>query len=213
MIRLNNSGLTIGPVNNPSNRYEVKYIRVSQVSAIITNGANPHWEVGVQTDSHIFPGMYYSVKSGDLCTDLKAKEYFDQDYPICEELRDEPDRLFLVTRRLIASVCLRLSNKDDRSDAYQGKSRRMAKIMNDGAFAYDLYAIRDSIKIDCREAVREYVSHGGKSPLVRTMVRGHWRNQACGQGRKKRKWIHIEPHWRGPIDAPISARIGKEAPE
>ncbi len=31
----------------------------------------------------------------------------------------------------------------------------------------------------------------------RTLVRGHWRNQACGQGHRDRRLIWIEPHTRG----------------
>lgn len=40
----------------------------------------------------------------------------------------------------------------------------------------------------------------------RTLVRGHWRNQVCGEGRKERKLIPIAPHFRGPdLGAQIAA--------
>lgn len=46
------------------------------------------------------------------------------------------------------------------------------------------------------------ILHG---PLtVRTMVAGHWKRQPYGEGRALRKWIHIEPFWRGPETAPES---------
>lgn len=38
----------------------------------------------------------------------------------------------------------------------------------------------------------------GTSPTVRTLVQGHWRNQACGPKFSERKLIWIEPFWRGP---------------
>jgi hypothetical protein len=39
---------------------------------------------------------------------------------------------------------------------------------------------------------------------VRTLVRGHWRQQAHGPGYSLHKTIWIRPTWRGPEDAPIS---------
>lgn len=50
-------------------------------------------------------------------------------------------------------------------------------------------------------------SEGSKGKVtVRTLVSGHWRNQPVGEGRKERKRIWIEPHWRGPEYAPITSR-------
>jgi len=46
---------------------------------------------------------------------------------------------------------------------------------------------------------------GEGSPLtVRTLVSGHWKRQVHGEGRSLRKWIFIEPFWRGPETAPES---------
>ena len=41
---------------------------------------------------------------------------------------------------------------------------------------------------------------------VRTLVGGHWRNQACGTGMLDRKHIWIQPHWRGPEAAPLTEK-------
>lgn len=35
----------------------------------------------------------------------------------------------------------------------------------------------------------------------RFIVRGHWRNQACGKDRLDRRRIWIQPYWKGPADA------------
>lgn len=40
-------------------------------------------------------------------------------------------------------------------------------------------------------------SVGGGKPLVRFMVRGHWRRQPHGPGGKERKLIWIRPHYKG----------------
>lgn len=67
------------------------------------------------------------------------------------------------------------------------------------------------MKIDGKKAVRsnyiflkppkKYKSlyHGsGKTLDKRFIVRGHWRNQACGEGMKQHKRMWIFPYWKGP---------------
>jgi len=58
--------------------------------------------------------------------------------------------------------------------------------------------------------VRDFVKLGPRKmrgpQTVQTLVRGHWKQQPHGVGRLERKFIHIEPHWRGPEDAPIAVR-------
>ena len=44
----------------------------------------------------------------------------------------------------------------------------------------------------------------GDKLLVRTLVSGHWKQQPCGEGRRERKLIRIEPYWKGPVDGPLS---------
>jgi hypothetical protein len=46
----------------------------------------------------------------------------------------------------------------------------------------------------------------GRTIQVRFLVSGHYREQACGVGRKDRKTIWIEPHWKGPELAPLTER-------
>ena len=43
----------------------------------------------------------------------------------------------------------------------------------------------------------------GREYHVRWLVRGHWRQQACGPGRKFRKPVFVAPHIRGPEGAPL----------
>ena len=49
-------------------------------------------------------------------------------------------------------------------------------------------------------------SEGGRHITVRTLVSGHWRNQACGVGKLEHKTIWIEPFWRGPEAAPLTEK-------
>jgi hypothetical protein len=53
----------------------------------------------------------------------------------------------------------------------------------------------------------EYVGDDtGQEYSHRWIVNGHWRNQACGAGRKDRKLIWIAPHEKGPKDKPLIVR-------
>ena len=80
-----------------------------------------------------------------------------------------------------------------------GKKRgRLQKKFNSLSPEYRLHVGRRVTK-DLVESSTE-----GRKVQVRTLVTGHWRNQACGLNRKDRKLIWIEPHWRGPELAPAT---------
>lgn len=49
-------------------------------------------------------------------------------------------------------------------------------------------------------------ARSGRTVSVRFPVRGFWRDQPYGEGRALRKRRWIEPHWRGPEDAPVLLR-------
>lgn len=81
-----------------------------------------------------------------------------------------------------------------------GKTKRGRPV----AWAFQL---TDDVRVDCREWVRSFLRGGvGSKAAVQTLVRGHHKRQAHGPGGSLRKWIHVEPYWRGPDDAPIAVR-------
>lgn len=51
--------------------------------------------------------------------------------------------------------------------------------------------------------------HGGPGWKLRMRycVRGHWKNQVCGEGRQDRKRIFVEPYWKGPEGAAAWAHV------
>lgn len=69
------------------------------------------------------------------------------------------------------------------------------------------FRLTRSVKLDARPVVKEYLEgkHGAGFSLQHCVC-GHWKWQAHGPGHTKRKWIHVEPYWRGPEDAPIALR-------
>lgn len=63
-----------------------------------------------------------------------------------------------------------------------------------------IYDVGRTVKLDAR--IRDAMTHSGGNKAAwqvaqRFIVRGHWRNQAHGEGRMLRKRLWIEPHWKG----------------
>jgi hypothetical protein len=54
------------------------------------------------------------------------------------------------------------------------------------------------------------LAEGDRGPknlqILQWVVRGHWRNQACGRALKDHKWLWITPYWKGPDDAKRAVR-------
>lgn len=114
------------------------------------------------------------------------------------DVDDEDLRALSVLSRLVAGLCLSLTTPEQRDDAgrrAKGKSyrqrRRGPAILTD-------YVLGDDVRVDVREAVADYVARGGRAPRVQHLVRGHWKTQPHGKERSLRKWIQVEPYWRGP---------------
>ena len=75
-----------------------------------------------------------------------------------------------------------------------------------------VFQIKRDVQVAVRPYVREYVKDGGRKSLaLQRLVRGHSKRQPHGPRGSLRKWIHIEPYWQGPEDAPIALRKHKIA--
>jgi len=73
--------------------------------------------------------------------------------------------------------------------------------------AGELYVLGGSIDLDLRASVQAVWSgekHSG--PKVQFIVRGHWREQACGPSMTLRKRIWIKPFWKGPEESRVLLR-------
>lgn len=64
------------------------------------------------------------------------------------------------------------------------------------------------VLVDCRDWVDAKLrGERARGPVgVQTFVEGYWRNQPCGPKQSLRRLVQVEPHWRGPADAPIAVR-------
>lgn len=132
---------------------------------------------------------------------------------------DERFRLTLLCTRLIAGITTALTERAfykavdvKMSPREAGQARRMSLVPRS-----HLYRFTRPVKVDLRNEVRSFILSGNlKKPLsVQILVVGHWKRQVHGTGREQRKWIFVEPYWRGPEDMPIAVRphaITNDAP-
>lgn len=136
-----------------------------------------------------------------------------QEYLFAIKSDDRDNRVSQMVSRLIVGLCLAMA--DTKNVKKVGKSHSSSHQIRDvGEPSVRVFKVGRPIKIDVREVIRDYVEgrrHSG--PSVQCLVRGHWRRQAHGPHAEQRKWVHVEPYWRGPKDAPIVFRphkIGNE---
>jgi hypothetical protein len=79
----------------------------------------------------------------------------------------------------------------------QGARREHLESLLRKAKQRQVYIVGGGVKL-----AREYeAAQGDRKLLVRFRVRGHFRNQACGEGRLERRLTWIAPHWKGPTYA------------
>lgn len=112
-----------------------------------------------------------------------------------------------VLVRLVLGVSVELDTSVYQELIQLGPPRPKLRKRGDGVPTCWTFKLTRDVNVDMREPLRQYLFGGkGRSPTVQIMVRGHHKRQPCGPGLSERKWIHIEPYWRGPEDAPIAVR-------
>lgn len=161
-------------------------------------------------------GNYYTVSANPACKHLSIgiekslagfvtkfewdEEKLESGFSVSDA--DILKRSDETLHRLVIGVCLELSSISIRPPgSWDGKPKRLGK--EPKCWTYRL--TRDVI-VDVRAAIRAYISTGLRHPTVQSLVRGHRKRQPCGPNRSERRWIHVEPYWRGPEDAPIAVR-------
>jgi len=78
-----------------------------------------------------------------------------------------------------------------------GDRREHLELLLRKAKQRQVYIVGGGVKLE-----HEYeAALGDRKLLVRFRVRGHFRNQACGEGRLERRLTWITPHWKGPTYA------------
>jgi hypothetical protein len=105
--------------------------------------------------------------------------------------------------RLILGCCLELQGQQ--SGPSPLAPRRSGSGRQGEPSAWNV-VLKRHVTMDVRKHCKDYISGSGRKLGVQFVVHGHWKNQPCGPGARDRKFIHVEPYWRGPKDAPIAVR-------
>lgn len=126
--------------------------------------------------------------------------------------RDEEDRVALMIGRLVQGVVLLIHQaRTERKGAFAPKPMQQKR----GALKPNAFQLGKPLTLDCRGLVREYVAGSAGSassaPSVTTVVRGHFKNQAHGQGRALRRLQWVMPYQRG--QGPQLVRVVKLKPD
>jgi hypothetical protein len=173
--------------------------------SVFDAGTFLHITASSRTSEYVFSVGHRTLALGLVASDDEAEEL---SRPTPEGMRvDEPHaRALQLLWRLLIGVALEMSDPA-RVVAPRSLGRSSA---SNGPRALPValtYVLQREVVIDCRPFVEEYLSGVRRaSPSVQVLVRGHWKRQVVGSGRTHRKWIHLEPYWRGPEDAPAAIR-------
>ena len=119
------------------------------------------------------------------------------------------ERSMRVGLRMVLGLCLELSSPEH-AKPIADHARSISK--RHGPPKVWTFNVRRDVHLDVRGAVADYIGGVGAPPSVQCLVRGHWKRQPCGHELQDRKWIQIEPYWRGPEDAPIAVRAHRVVP-
>lgn len=149
---------------------------------------------------YLEPATYFRLEG---CTDA-------EDTPSDMLIRRYILNLLIYLKAGAASLAPRYAEEIAKIEAVPRKKRRkvqeerLKKLKDDTVFN-----VTTTLPLD--PTIKDFVYEGGLATPAwtlknRTLVRGHWRNQVCGEGRKDRKLIPIAPHFRGPdLGAQIAA--------
>jgi hypothetical protein len=124
---------------------------------------------------------------------------------------DRERRMLSVLGRLVLGAMIELDDPAHKGRVARGAPHGAtgAKHRSGAVPSSWVFQIQREVKVDARPYVREYVEAGSRSLKVQSFVRGHMKRQRHGPQGSLRKWIHIQPYWKGPEDAPVALRVHK----
>ena len=126
-------------------------------------------------------------------------------------------------RRVLANLCVYIAEhgKGQLKNPNKHRKRRKRKPRRAAQFSKPLvpiWVLGHGVKLgrDLIDAAKSDTGAGARENRwklsKRFCVRGHFRRQACGVGRRDRKLIWIEPHWKGPRTGTRLAHLYTDTP-
>lgn len=138
--------------------------------------------------------------------DPEAYRYFPAIHTSLEPIDCDAVR---AGQRLLVNFALYLDTLR-RDGAWPGKRGAPGGPLTDAPERGFTWDVGREIKLSphLREAAKTAVNRGPAWRVrSRFAVRGHWRNQAHGTGRKERRMTWIAPHWKGPEGAEALRKV------
>lgn len=167
-------------------------------NAITCDGTPVDTAIWIKQGSQLHISLYKSLPSGDLepaqVSMVESDEPFSQSsFAIKQDRATAPIvQLIGATWLLMQQPTISEIKRTNRGKGHRGKQ---PVEINDVQIINLRTLARDDTEPRKQEGTREY-HH-------RWVVGGHWRQQACGPGRKQRKPVFILPYVKGPEDAPL----------
>lgn len=128
--------------------------------------------------------------------------------------RSQEERVCLLATRLVLGACILMTDKAkfrEREVRLQPRLANLRKRLGKEPVAR-VFTIGQPVKIDFRPVVEDYLTGGLRSLCVQSLVAGHHKYQPHGPSNTLRKWIFVEPYWRGDVEDLILVRphVGAE---
>jgi hypothetical protein len=118
-----------------------------------------------------------------------------EDGSILRNTTSEEKRILILIRHYIAGLIIAYQVKSNWT--YEGVRLSQVKKTRGVPPQHRYYVLGRKVRTDVREGVQRYVNgESHKSPSFQFVVRGHYRNQACGPNHSERRIIWIEPFWK-----------------
>jgi hypothetical protein len=122
----------------------------------------------------------------------------------------DEEQVLTMAHRLVANFIIYLN-----ASTLPAPERQSTVLKKKGALNQDarIYRVGGEVRLPSHlfEAAKQSINQTKQKALWRLhsrfVVRGHWRNQAFGTGRKERKRVWIQPFWKGPTTAEALSRI------
>jgi len=179
----------------------VEIHRVGSLSEITT--PRNKTELSKVTLTRIEDNLHHEPKDRSFASSDEELASFWEGYSTTIE-----DRLAVLVGRLVIGLCVFMTTRanytekvvkpDGELAAY---ARRLGKKPESRIFK-----VGRPVKLDFRLAIRSYLE-GSRGPVtVQSLVAGHHKRQAHGPNNSLRKWIFVEPYWRGPEEGAVVVR-------
>ncbi len=153
----------------------------------------------------IVPLMDYINKKASSEMILNTSVEYERD------ITEEEIPIIDAIKNVVISMCLYIANNpsDSRKEKKYTTKRKSHRI------DISVRGAKPQVWIVGKDIIlgKEQIEEAKTDPSSRTFrlknrftVRGHWRNQACGDGRSDRKMIWVQPYWKGPRDGSVLVR-------